>query len=43
MDKFDKWAISYLRIRDTFTLSPCTVGFALCNIREIYFLQISEE
>ena len=30
--------IHYSRIRDTFALSPCAVGFALRNVREIYFL-----
>ena len=33
--------IHYSRIRDTFALSPCAVGFALRNIREIYFLQMA--
>ena len=33
--------IHYLRIRDTFALSPCEVGFALHNVREIYFLQMA--
>ena len=27
--------IHYSRIRDTFALSPCAVGFALRNVREI--------
>ena len=33
--------IHYSRIRDTFALSPCAVGFALRNVREIYFLQMA--
>ena len=33
--------IHYSRIRDTFALSPCAVGFALHNVREIYFLQMA--
>ena len=33
--------IYYSHIRDTFALSPCAVGFALCNVREIYFLQMA--
>ena len=33
--------IHYSRIRDTFTLSPCAVGFALRNVLEIYFLQMA--
>ena len=33
--------IHYLLIRDTFVLSPCAVGFILCNVREIYFLQMA--
>ena len=33
--------IHYSRIRDTFALSPCVVGFALRNVREIYFLQMA--
>ena len=33
--------IHYSCIRDTFALSPCAVGFALRNVREIYFLQMA--
>ena len=33
--------IHYSRIHDTFALSPCAVGFALGNVREIYFLQMA--
>ena len=33
--------IHYSRIRDTFALSPFAVGFALRNVREIYFLQMA--
>ena len=29
--------IHYSCIRDTFALSPCAVGFALRNVREISF------
>ena len=33
--------IHYSRIRDTSALSPCAVGFAFRNVREIYFLQMA--
>ena len=32
--------IDYSRIRDILVLRPCVVGFALRNLRDIYFLQM---
>ena len=29
--------INYLRIRVIYVLRPCVVGFALCNVRDIFF------
>ena len=33
--------IDYSRIRDILVLRPCVVGFALRNLRDIYFLQMA--
>ena len=33
--------IDYSRIRDIFVLCPCVIGFALRNLRDIYFLQMA--
>ena len=33
--------IHYSRIRDIFASSPFAVGFALRNVRDIYFLQMA--
>ena len=33
--------IHYSYIRDIFALSPCAVGFALCNVCDIYILQMA--
>ena len=33
--------IHYSHIRDIFALSPCAVGFALRNVRDIYILQMA--
>ena len=33
--------IHYSHIRDIFVLSPCVVGFALRNVRDIYIVQMA--
>ena len=33
--------IDYSRIHDILVLHPCVVGFALCNLCDIYFLQMA--
>ena len=32
--------IRYSRFRDIFVLSPCALGFVLCNVRNIFLLQM---